>query len=70
MDMKRHYYEDVQLFKTNTALVLTVLFLAALASIPFLVGDYALYVLNLIAIHAIVAIGLNILREHGVFAGW
>jgi branched-chain amino acid transport system permease protein len=61
MDMKRHYYEDVQLFKTNTALVLTVVFLAALTSIPFLVGDYALYVLNLIAIHAIVAIGLNIL---------
>ncbi len=61
MDMKRHYYEDVQLFKTNTALALTVIFLAALASLPFLVGDYALYVLNLIAIHAIVAIGLNIL---------
>jgi len=61
MDMKRHYYEDVQLFKTNTALTLTVIFPAALASLPFLVGDYTLYVLNLIAIHAIVAIGLNIL---------
>jgi len=61
MDMKRHYYEDVRLFKTNTALALTVLFLAVLASLPFLVGDYALYVLNLIAIHSIVAIGLNIL---------
>ncbi len=61
MDMKRHYYEDVQLFKTNTALALTVIFLAVLASLPFLVGNYTLYVLNLIAIHAIVAIGLNIL---------
>ncbi|MGO9566391.1 MAG: branched-chain amino acid ABC transporter permease [Desulfomonilaceae bacterium] len=59
--MKRHYYEDVQLFKTNTALALTVIFLAVLASLPFLVGNYTLYVLNLIAIHAIVAIGLNIL---------
>jgi len=61
MDMKRDYYEDVQLFKTNTALGLTILLLAALAALPFLVGDYALYVLNLIAIHCIVAIGLNIL---------
>jgi branched-chain amino acid transport system permease protein len=61
MDMKRHYYEDVQLFKTNTVLALTILFLAVLAYLPFVVGDYTLYVLNLIAIHSIVAIGLNIL---------
>jgi len=61
MDMKRDYYEDVQLFKTNTVLALAIVFLAALISVPFLVGDYTLYVLNLIAIHSIVAIGLNIL---------
>lgn len=61
MDMKRHYYEDVELFKTRTALVLTVVFLAFLVGVPFFVGDYTLYVLNLIAIHAIVAVGLNIL---------
>jgi len=61
MDMKRDYYEDVQLFKTTTSLALTVLLLAALSVLPFLVGDYALYVLNLIAINSIVAIGLNIL---------
>jgi branched-chain amino acid transport system permease protein len=61
MDMKRNYYEDVQVFKTNTVLVLTLIFLGVLTSIPFLVGGYTLYVINLIAIHAIVAIGLNIL---------
>lgn len=61
MDMKRDYYEDVQLFKTTTSLVLTVFLLVALTALPFLVGDYALYVLNLIAINSIVAIGLNIL---------
>jgi len=61
MDIKRDYYEDVELFKTNTALALTVLLLAALVALPFLVGDYTLYVLNLIAINSIVAIGLNIL---------
>jgi branched-chain amino acid transport system permease protein len=61
MDMKRDYYEDVQLFKTATSLILTVLLLASLSVLPFLVGDYTLYVLNLIAINSIVAIGLNIL---------
>ena len=61
MDMKRDYYEDVQLFKTNTTLALAVLLLAVLIALPFLVGGYALYVLNLIAINSIVAIGLNIL---------
>ena len=61
MDMKRNYYEDIELFKTNTALALTILLLAALVALPFLVGEYALYVLNLIAINSIVAIGLNIL---------
>ena len=35
--------------------------LAVLIALPFLVGDYTLYVLNLIAINSIVAIGLNIL---------
>jgi branched-chain amino acid transport system permease protein len=61
MDMKRDYYEDVQLFKSKAVLVPTVLFLIALAALPFFVGDYTLYIINLIAIHSIVAIGLNIL---------
>ena len=61
MDMKRDYYEDIELFKTNTALALTVLLLVILVALPFLVGDYSLYLLNLIAINSIVAIGLNIL---------
>lgn len=64
MDMKRDYYEDIQLFRTKTVLVATLLFLAALAALPFLVGDYTLYMVNLIAIHAIVAIGLNILMGY------
>lgn len=61
MDMKRDHYEDFQLFKSRTVLVSTLLFLAFLALLPFLVGEYALYVINLIAIHCIVAVGLNIL---------
>lgn len=61
MDMKREYYEDIQLFKTKTVLAATVLFLAVLVAVPFIVDGYTLYIINLIAIHSIVAIGLNIL---------
>ncbi|MDQ7782677.1 MAG: branched-chain amino acid ABC transporter permease [Desulfomonilaceae bacterium] len=59
--MKRDYYEDIQLFRTKTVLIASVLSLAALAVLPFMVGGYTLYIVNLIAINAIVAIGLNIL---------
>lgn len=61
MDMKREYYEDIQLFKTKTVLTATILFLGSLAVLPFFVGNYGLYILCLIAINSIVAVGLNIL---------
>ncbi|MGB9615870.1 MAG: branched-chain amino acid ABC transporter permease [Desulfomonilaceae bacterium] len=61
MDMKRDYYEDIQLCKSTTVLVGTLFLLLGIAAAPFFVGDYALYLINLMAIHAIVAIGLNIL---------
>ena len=61
MDMKRDYYEDVQLFRTRTIFVATIVLLACLVAVPFYVSDYTLYILNLIAINSIVAIGLNIL---------
>ena len=61
MDMKRDYYEDIQLCRTNTVLAGTIVLLTSLVVLPFLVGNYSLYVINLIAINAIVAIGLNIL---------
>jgi branched-chain amino acid transport system permease protein len=61
MDMKRDYYEDIQLFKTNTVLAATVLLLACLVAVPFVAGEYTLYIVNLVAINSIVALGLNIL---------
>jgi len=66
MDIKRNYYEDVELFKSNTILVWSILFLIFLAILPWLVMKYHLlglsvYIVNLITVHAIVAIGLNIL---------
>ncbi|AFM26963.1 hypothetical protein Desti_4330 [Desulfomonile tiedjei DSM 6799] len=46
MDMKRDYYEDIQLCRSWTVRVATILLLALLAAIPFLVGNYTLYILN------------------------
>ncbi len=66
MDVKRDYYEDIELFKSNTILVWSILFLVFLAVLPWLVRKYHLlgmsvYIVNLITIHALVAVGLNIL---------
>ena len=66
MDIKRNYYEDIELFKSNTILVWSILFIIFLAILPWLITKYhllgmSLYVVNLIIINAIVAIGLNIL---------
>jgi branched-chain amino acid transport system permease protein len=66
MDIKRNYYEDIELFKSNTILVWSILFLIFLVILPFLIQKYhllgmSLYTVNLITIHAIVAIGLNLL---------
>jgi len=66
MDIKRDYYEDIELFKSTTIFVWSILFLIFLAILPWLVQKYhllgmSIYIVNLITIHAIVAIGLNIL---------
>ena len=66
MDIKRNYYEDIELFKSNTILVWSILFLIFLGILPFFVKKYhplgmSLYIVNLITVHALVAIGLNIL---------
>jgi branched-chain amino acid transport system permease protein len=66
MDIKRDYYEDIELFKSGTILFWSIVFLLFLGILPWLVMKYHLlglsvYIINLIIIHAIVAIGLNIL---------
>lgn len=65
MDLKRDYYEDIELFKSKTVLVSTILGLIFLALLPALVSKYhflglSIYLVNLITVHSIVAIGLNI----------
>lgn len=61
MDMKRDYYEDIELFGSRVEVFWFLVLLAALAVFPKLGGNYYCYLVNLIAINSLVAIGLNIL---------
>ena len=66
MDIKRSYYEDIRLFKNKTILFWSLVFFAFLIVLPWIVAKthfmgFSVYLVNLIVIHCIVAIGLNIL---------
>src|SRR4030042_4171565 len=66
MDIKRSYYEDIELFKSKTILAWSLILLAVLLLLPWFIAKthflgMSVYLLNLIIIHCIVAIGLNIL---------
>lgn len=61
MDMKRDYYEDIQLFKSNVVLFWTAVLLLALFTFPFYAQNYYIYLFNIIMVHVILAVGLNIL---------
>lgn len=61
MDMKRSYYEDVQLFSSWVSVFWFCLLLVFLAAFPFILKNYYVYVANYMAINVIVVIGLNIL---------
>ena len=61
MDMKRNYYEDVQLFSSGVVVFWFAALLIFLALFPFLFKNYYVYVANYIAIMVIVSIGLNLL---------
>ncbi len=60
-DMKRDYYEDVQLFESNVVLFWSVAFLFVIFTLPLYIPPYHFYLLNLILVHVILAVGLNIL---------
>lgn len=61
MKLKKHYFEDIQLFRTTASLVWTILLLGLLAIFPLLVKTYYLTMVNLMALNVIVALGLNLL---------
>jgi len=66
VDIKRSYYEDIELFKSKTVLISSIILFIFLFFLPWIVAKthilgFSVYLLNLIIIHCIVAIGLNIL---------
>ena len=61
MDMKRDYYEDVQLLTSPVVLFWFAVLIGSLYCLPFFVDNYYIYVANYIAINIIVAAGLNLL---------
>ena len=61
MKLKKHYFEDIQLFRTKASLFWTLVLLVLLFSFPFILKTYYLTMFNLMALNVIVAVGLNIL---------
>lgn len=61
MDMKRDYYEDIQLLDNKVLWFWFLMLIAALAAFPFIAPSYYIYMANYMAINVIVTLGLNIL---------
>jgi branched-chain amino acid transport system permease protein len=61
MDMKRDYYEDVQLFSSKVVIFWFTVLIALLYLFPLFADNYYIYVANYIAINIIVVTGLNLL---------
>ncbi len=61
MDMKRDYFEDIELFSSGTVLFWSGVFLIFLFTLPLYIPSYNIYLFNIIMVHVILAVGLNIL---------
>lgn len=55
------YLGEIKIFETDLGYLFLFLFLLAMACLPFFVGSYLLYVITLMGINIIAALGLNIL---------
>jgi branched-chain amino acid transport system permease protein len=61
MDMKRDYYEDIELFSSGTVMTWTAILLIFLFTLPLYIPSYNIYLINIILVNVILAVGLNIL---------
>jgi branched-chain amino acid transport system permease protein len=61
MDMKRDYYEDIEIFSSGTVLFWSIALLIFLFTLPLYFSSYSIYLFNIILVHVILAVGLNIL---------
>ena len=61
MDMKRDYYEDIEVFSSGTILFWSIVLFVFLFTMPLYLSSYSIYLFNIILVHVILAVGLNIL---------
>lgn len=61
MELRQRYEEDLYLVRGTLGWTALGLFLAVLALLPYLAPGYFLYTASLIAAHAVIAVGLNLL---------
>jgi len=61
MDMKRDYYEDIQLLDSKVLWFWFLMLIAFLIVLPFFLPNYYIFMANYMAIHIIITVGLNIL---------
>ncbi len=64
MDRKRNYYEDVQLFDSGVIFFWAMALLAFLVTFPLYAPSYYVFLFNIILVHVIMAVGLNILMGY------
>ena len=64
MDMKRDYYEDIQLLGSKVLSFWFLVLIAFLVILPLLIPNYYIYMANYMAINVIVTLGLNILTGY------
>ncbi len=63
-DLRQRYEEDLALVRGAPAWVALVIFLLALAGLPFYAPGYVVFTAILVAVNAIIAIGLNLLTGY------
>lgn len=61
MDIKRDYYEDIQLLDSKAVWFWFIMLLISLLLFPFIAPNYYIYMANYMAINVIVTVGLNML---------
>ncbi len=61
MDMRTSYFEDITLFKDRSVVVWSLLALAVLIGLPFLLAGYQIFIVNLVLINIMIILGLNVL---------
>ncbi|HHO76922.1 MAG TPA: branched-chain amino acid ABC transporter permease [Deltaproteobacteria bacterium] len=61
MDMKRNYYEDIEVFGSIAVTVWSIAFLVFTFTLPLYTPNYYIYLLNIVLVNVILAVGLNIL---------